>query len=63
MLAWLERGEKGRTWLHLGDELFVEQTASLLVQRAVDGNNIALRQHLLQTVHSSAANLLLNLGL
>jgi hypothetical protein len=31
------------------------------VKRAVDGNNITLRQHLLQILDSSASNLLLNL--
>lgn len=33
------------------------------MQRAINGNNIALRQHILQILHSSAANLLLKLGL
>jgi len=50
------------TLLHLGDQLLVEETASLLVEWAVDGDNIALSQHLLQAVNTSAANLLLLLG-
>jgi hypothetical protein len=50
------------TLLHLGDELLVEETASLLVQRAVDGDNIALCEHLLEAVDAAAANLLLDLG-
>lgn len=33
------------------------------MQRAVDGDDVALRQHLLQRVHTSAANLLLDLRL
>jgi hypothetical protein len=53
----------GNTWLHLGDQLLVEETSSLLVEWAVNGNNITLRQHLLQVCDTSAANLLLNLGL
>jgi hypothetical protein len=32
------------------------------VERAVDGDNIALSQHLLEAVDTAAANLLLNLG-
>ena len=32
------------------------------MQRAVDGDNVALGQHFLQVVHTSASNLLLNLG-
>ena len=51
------------TLLHLGDELLVEQTSRLLVQRAVDGDNVALRQHVFQVLDSSASNLLLDLGL
>ena len=48
-----------RTRLHLGDQILVEKAASLLVQRAVDGDHIALSQHLLESVHSAAANFLL----
>jgi hypothetical protein len=51
------------TLLHLGDEFLVEETASALVQRAVDGDNIALGEHLLKVLNTAAANLLLNLGL
>jgi hypothetical protein len=50
------------TLLHLGDEFLVEETAGALVQRAVDGDNIALGKHLLEVVNTAAANLLLNLG-
>lgn len=45
--------------LHLADELFVEQAAGLLVQWAVDGDDVALGQHLLQTVDAATPNLLL----
>jgi hypothetical protein len=49
--------------LHLGDEILVEQSASLLVKRAVDGDNVTLSKHLLKGFDTTAANLLLNLGL
>lgn len=49
------------TLLHLGNEVLVEQAASLLVQGAVDGDNVTLGQHLLEVVDATAANLLLNL--
>ena len=55
--------EARRTLLHLRDELLVEQSPRLLVQRAVDRHDIALAQHLFQTVYSTTANLLLDLGL
>lgn len=32
------------------------------MQRAIDGNDITLREHLLEIVNATAANLLLNLG-
>lgn len=51
--------EQKHTLLHLADQLLVEQTAGLLVQRAVDGDNVALRKHLLEVLDTSAANLLL----
>lgn len=50
------------TLLHLGDQLLVEQATSLLVQRAVDSDNIALRQHLLEILDTPAADLLLLLS-
>lgn len=50
------------TLLHLGDQVLVEQTTGLLVERAVDGDNIALRKHLLEVLDTTAANLLLLLG-
>lgn len=49
------------TLLHLGDEVLVEETKGLLVERAVDGDNIALSEHLLETLDTTAANLLLDL--
>lgn len=49
------------TFLHFGDQFFVEQASSLLVQRTVDGDNVALSQHFLQVVHTSASNFILNL--
>jgi hypothetical protein len=55
--------ERWFTRLHLGDQLLVEETPGLLVERAVDGNNITLCQHLLQIRDTSATNLLLDLGL
>ena len=55
------RVDEPRALLHLGDELLVEQTAGLLVKRAVDGDNIALCEHLLEVLDAAAANLLLNL--
>jgi hypothetical protein len=53
--------DEPRTLLHLGDEFLVEQTAGLLVERAVDGDNIALCEHLLEAIDATAANLLLDL--
>ena len=49
------------TLLHFRDQFLIEQASSLLVQRAIDGNHVALGQHFLQVVHTSASNLLLNL--
>ena len=54
--------DEPRAGLHLGNEVLVEETASLLVQGAVDGDNIALGEHVLEVVDAAAANLLLNLG-
>ena len=51
------------TGLHLGDQVLVEQTAGLLVQGAVDSDNVTLGQHLLEVLDTAAADLLLNLGL
>lgn len=51
------------TRLHLSDEVLVEKTAGLLVQRAVDGDNIALAEQLLEGVDAACADLLLDLGL
>jgi hypothetical protein len=61
----LERGDGGIecTGLHLGDELFVEEAAGLFVERTIDGHNITLRQHLLQSLNPATSNLLLNLRL
>lgn len=59
----------GRSWegsehtrLHLADEILVEETASLLVERAVDGDNVTLCEHLLEVLDAAAANLLLLLS-
>lgn len=46
------------TLLHLGDELLVEHTLGLLVQRAVDSDDISLSEHLLEVLNSSATNFL-----
>lgn len=51
-----------RTLLHLGDEVLVEETLGLLVERAVDGDNVTLSEELLEGVDTAAANLLLLLG-
>lgn len=51
------------TLLHLRDEILVEQTSCLLMQRAVDCDNITLTQHLLEILDAPAANLFLDLGL
>lgn len=48
--------------LHLGDELLVEETLGLLVQGAVDGNNVAAGDELLERVDALGANLGLLLG-
>lgn len=50
------------TRLHLADEVLVEETAGLLVERAVDGDNIALGEHLLEVLNTTAADLLLGLS-
>lgn len=50
------------TLLHLGDEVLVEETTGLLVQGAVDGDNVTLSKHLLEVLDPAAANLLLDLG-
>jgi len=47
-----------RTRLHLVDELLVEETASLLVEGAVDSDNVTLCEHLLEVLDTTAANLL-----
>lgn len=48
--------------LHLADQLLVEHAVGLLVERAVDGDNVTLGEHVLELVDTSAANLLLLLG-
>jgi hypothetical protein len=48
--------------LHLGEEVLVEEAARLLVERAVDGHDVALREHLLKAVDAAAADLSLLLG-
>ena len=54
---------KELTRLHLRDKLLVEETTGLLVQGAVNGDNIALSKHLLEVLDTTAADLLLDLGL
>ncbi len=56
-------GKVQHTLLHLGDQLLVKQAACLFVERAVDGDDITLGQHLLEILDASTADLLLNLGL
>ena len=51
-----------RALLHLADELLVEETLGLLVERAVDGDNVTGGDELLEGVYTTAANLLLLLG-
>lgn len=58
----LRNTDRSLTLLHLGDQVLVEEAAGLLVQRAVDGDNVTLCQHLLQVLNTPAANLLLLLG-
>jgi hypothetical protein len=48
-----------RALLHLGDEVLVEHTLGLLVERAVDGDNVTLGKQLLEGVNAAASNLLL----
>lgn len=50
------------TLLHLRDKLLVEQSTSLLVERAVDGDDVALSQHLLEIIDTAATDFLLDLG-
>lgn len=52
----------GHTLLHLGNEVLVEQATSLLVQGAVDGDNVTLSKHLLEVLDATGTNILLNLG-
>jgi len=54
--------KRKHTLLHLGEELLVEETLGLLVERAVDGDNVALGEHVLELVNATAANLLLLFG-
>ena len=59
LAVWEGTGDDlGRTLLHLGNQLLVEQSARLLMQRAVDGDDVALRYHLLEIHHPSASDLL-----
>jgi hypothetical protein len=53
--------DEPRAGLHLRDKVLVEETAGLLVQGAVDGDNITLGKHLLEVLNAAAADLLLNL--
>jgi hypothetical protein len=51
-----------QTRLHLGDEILIKESSSLGVERAFDVYNVALRHHLLETLNTTASNVLLNLG-
>ena len=59
--GWCGRGQV-LTRLHLVDQLLVEETLGLLVERAVDGDNVTLSEHLLERLDAAAANLLLLLS-
>lgn len=50
------------TGLHLRDEVLVEETAGLLVQGAVNSDNVTLGEHLLEVLDATATDLLLGLG-
>ena len=50
------------TILHVGNELLVEEALGGGVQRTVDGDNVTEREHLLERLHSSTANLLLDIS-
>jgi hypothetical protein len=50
------------TGLHLRDEVLVEETAGLLVQGAVNSDNVTLGEHLLEVLDTTATDLLLGLG-
>lgn len=54
-------GVKVLTLLHLADELLVEETLCLLVQGAVDGDNVASRDELLKGINPLGTNLRLRL--
>ena len=61
--GWLRDWGGGEpTGLHLGNEVLVKEAARLLVQRAVDGDDVALGEHLLEVVDAAAADLGLLLG-
>ena len=49
------------TFLHVAEEILVEHSLGLLVQRAVYRHDIALFEHVFQFFHSRAANVLLRL--
>lgn len=50
------------TGLHLRNEVLVEETAGLLVQGAVNSDDITLGEHLLEIIDATATDLLLGLG-
>lgn len=50
------------TGLHLRDEVLVEETTGLLVQGAVNGDNVTLGEHLLEIIDATATDLLLGLS-
>lgn len=52
----------GLTLLHLGNQLLVEEALGAGMQGAVDGDDVALAEHLLERVDAAAANLPLRRG-
>lgn len=54
--------DEPRSGLHFGNELLVEKTPGALVKRAVDGDNIALRHHLLKVLNAAGTNRLLDIS-
>jgi hypothetical protein len=51
-----------RALLHLADKFLVEETLGLLMQRAVDCDNVTLGDELLEGIDTAGTNLLFNLG-
>lgn len=45
--------DEPRSWFHLGKKLLVEQALGLLVQGTVDGDDVALGEHVLERLDTS----------